>query len=101
MNLAIVAKAESVTFAANKDDTVEFPDCRPAFVEAYNRTLIAADLPVQVVAPYIDKSKAWIAARGQDIGVRMDETWSCYQSGPKACGKCLACLKREAALATV
>ena len=98
VNVAVCAKAESVTFAANKDDETIFPDCRMAFVQAFNIMLIAAEIPVEICAPYFDKSKAWIVARGRDLGVDFNETWSCYRGGLQPCGECEACKKREEAM---
>ncbi len=98
VNVAVSAGAQSVTFAANKDDEAVFPDCRMAFVQMFNKMLITAGLKVQVSAPYFDKSKAWIAARGRDLGVAFNETWSCYRGGLQPCGECAACKKREEAL---
>lgn len=100
VNLAVEAKADLVTFAANQDDEEVFPDCRVSFVEAFNQMLKAAELKVQVAAPYLDKRKSWIKRLGDDMGVRLDETWSCYAGGLQPCGECPACKKREAALAT-
>jgi len=98
VNLAVAAESDTVTFGANKDDSARFPDCRLAFVQTFNTMLLTAELPVEVCAPYLDKPKSWIASLGQEIGVRLDETWSCYAGGVRPCGKCLACKKREAAL---
>lgn len=94
-NVAVLAKAETVTYAVNKDDEAMFPDCRARFIEQFNAMLSACEIPVRVWAPYLDKPKSWIAALGQEIGVNMVETWSCYEGGKIACGKCPACLKRK------
>lgn len=99
INVAVVAGAESVTFAANKNDEAIFPDCRMAFVQSFNNLLMMAEMPVEVCAPYMDKSKAWIVARGRDLGVNFNETWSCYRGGLQPCGECEACKKRQEALA--
>lgn len=98
VNLAMDARAEAITFAANKDDEAMFPDCRMAFVQAFNSMLTNAEVPVEVCAPYINKSKAWIVGLGQELGVQFNETWSCYKGGVQPCGKCEACKKRDAAL---
>ncbi len=98
VNVAVVAGAETVYFAANKDDEAVFPDCRMAFVQTFNNMLRTANIAVEVCAPYFDKSKAWIAAKGRDLGVSFSETWSCYRGGLKPCGECAACKKREEAL---
>lgn len=99
VNLAVEAKAESVTFGANLDDASEFPDCRHDFVKAYNAMLKAAEIPVEVCAPYRDKPKWWIVSLGNDLGVNFNETWSCYRGGVQECGVCGACKKRGAAFA--
>lgn len=98
VNLACSIGAELVTFSANKGDAENFPDCRPEFVAAFNEMLKSAEISVQVCAPYIECSKAWIARRGSDIGVELDRTWSCYRGGLTPCGECEACKKREEVL---
>jgi 7-cyano-7-deazaguanine synthase len=98
VNIAVAAGAETVTFAANKDDAEDFPDCRKAFIRSYNEMLCAAQIKVEVCAPYLNKPKSWIAALGSEMGVRFSETWSCYRGGSNPCGVCGACLKRNAAI---
>jgi 7-cyano-7-deazaguanine synthase len=98
VNVAAAAGAELVTFAANKDDDAGFPDCRRGFVMAFNNMLATCDIRVQVATPYWDKTKAWIARRGSDMGVVLSQTWSCYRGGEAPCGECEACRKREEAL---
>lgn len=98
VNLAAAMNAETVTFACNKDDEEVFPDCRREFIDAMNATVKAAGYSIEICAPYLDRSKAGIARQGAYLGVKLDETWSCYRGGLKPCGKCPACLKREAAI---
>lgn len=98
VNLAVEAKAEIVTFAANQDDAENFPDCRKAFVDAYNATLKAAEIPVEVCAPYLNHPKWAVVQIGGDMGVKFSETWSCYKGGIQPCGECPACKKRIEAL---
>lgn len=98
VNIAVAAGAESVTFAANKDDEANFPDCRFSFVQMFNAMLTTAHVQVEVCAPYLDKSKAWIANHGRNLGVKFNETWSCYRGGIQPCGKCGACEKRKEAI---
>lgn len=98
-NLAVSIGSKLVTIAANKDDEEAFPDCREAFIESFNLMLAKSNIDVQVAAPYIEKSKAWIAERAQELDVNLSETWSCYRGGDVPCGECAACLKRNAAIA--
>jgi 7-cyano-7-deazaguanine synthase len=101
VNLAVDLGAEQVAFAANSGDEADFPDCRMAFVQSYNIMLVTAGIPVEVVAPYIQKSKAWIANHGRNLGVNFNETWSCYKGGVQPCGECAACKKRDEALLSI
>ena len=99
VNLAVAAKADTVTFACNSDDEQMFPDCRLAFVQAMNSALAAAEIPIEICAPYIDKMKWQIGSIGQQLGVAFGQTYSCYEGSEVLCGKCGACLKRQEALA--
>lgn len=99
VNVAIVAKADTVTYACNKDDEAVFADCRQAFVQTFNNLLMMTEIQVEVCAPYMDKHKWEIADLGRQLGVNMDQTWSCYKGGESPCGECPACKKREEALA--
>lgn len=99
VSIAMLAGAEAVTYACNKDDAADFPDCRGAFVKALNFVQRTAETGVEICAPYIDLSKREIVAIGRRLGVAMDETYSCYEGGQAACGVCDACKARMAALA--
>lgn len=97
VNLAVKASAETITYACNKDDDAVFPDCRRAFVQAFNELLLVSHIDIEVCAPYMDKAKWEIADLGRQIGVNFDETWSCYRGGAEPCHECAACKKREEA----
>ena len=96
-NLAESLGCERITYACNEDDFKVFPDCRAHFILAFNRMLESAGLKVRVSAPYMNKPKWKILALGQEMGVALHETWSCYKGGLKPCGKCLACKTRRKA----
>ncbi len=97
VNLAVQAKAESVTIACNKDDEAAFPDCRMAFLQMFNLMLTTSEVRVEVCAPYLDWPKWRIFGLAREMGVPLWETWSCYRGGLKPCGKCPACQKLEEA----
>jgi len=99
VNLAVQAKADSVTIGCNKDDDAVFPDCRMAFLQLFNTMLTTAEISVEVCAPYLDKSKAWIGGLARELGVPAHEIWTCYRGGAKPCGECPACKKLKLALA--
>ncbi len=97
-NFAAAAGADSITIGVNKTDETLFPDCRMAFIQTFNNMLTTSGVPVEVCAPFIDKSKAWIAALAAELKVKRNETWSCYAGGMEPCGVCVACQALEEAL---
>lgn len=98
VNLAVQAKADTVTIGCNKDDEAAFPDCRMAFLQLFNTLLKTAEVNVEVCAPYVDWPKWKIADLSKQLGVPVHEIWTCYRGGAKPCGECPACKKLEAAL---
>ena len=54
---------------------------------------------LQLLAPFIDKTKTEIVALGADLGVPFEETWSCYEGGVRHCGHCGTCVERIEAFA--
>lgn len=98
VNLAVQAKADTVTIGCNKDDEAAFPDCRMAFLQLFNTMLTTAEISVEVCAPYLDWPKRKIAGLSKQLGVPAHEIWTCYRGGAKPCGECPACKKLKAAL---
>jgi 7-cyano-7-deazaguanine synthase len=92
--------AESVALAVHAGDHPIYPDCRPAFVHAFEAMEYVAMegmAKVRIVAPFLDKTKADIVRMGADLGVPFDRTWSCYQGGVTHCGACGTCHERREA----
>jgi len=98
VNLAVAAQADTVTIGCNHADEAMFPDCRMAFIQAFNSMLAMSEIHVEVCAPYLDKPKSWIMGKAREMGVDMNQTWSCYEGGIKPCGQCLACKTKTEAL---
>jgi 7-cyano-7-deazaguanine synthase len=87
----------AVFIGAHSEDFSGYPDCRPAFFEAFQSAVDRGTKPettVEIVAPFADDSKTDIARRGLDLGVPFEQTWSCYRSEKPACGTCEACAYR-------
>ena len=88
---------EAVFVGAHSEDFSGYPDCRPAFFEAFQRVVdvgTKADTEIAVRAPFAEWTKADIAERGVELGVPYDLTWSCYRAEAPACGTCDACAYR-------
>ena len=89
-----------VMMANHSGDHNIYPDCRPAFVEAFDQAAQAGTYNgVRLLSPYCNLTKGQIAARGRELGIDYAETWSCYKGGDKHCGRCGTCIERREALA--
>jgi 7-cyano-7-deazaguanine synthase len=99
---AEVLAARDVFIGVNAVDYSGYPDCRPAFIEAFEQVAnLATKAGVEgehfhIHAPLIDLTKAEIIRRGGDLGVDYGITVSCYQADEAgaACGVCDACRLR-------
>jgi len=101
---AEVAAARDIFIGVNSIDYSGYPDCRPAFIAAFeNLAQLATKAGVdgyrlRIHAPLIQMSKADIIRAGVDLGVDYGLTVSCYQASAEglACGRCDACRIRAA-----
>jgi 7-cyano-7-deazaguanine synthase len=101
---AEVLEAESIHIGVNAVDYSGYPDCRPAYIEAFRHLAQLATRrgveghPVMIEAPLLHLSKARIISEGLRLGVDFSLTVSCYQADAegRACGRCDSCrLRRE------
>ena len=101
---AEVLQAHDIFIGVNAVDYSGYPDCRPAYIEAYQRMANLATKaaveghPLTLHAPLLSLSKAEIIRQGQALGVNFEHTVSCYQADESgcACGVCDACRLRRA-----
>ena len=98
--LADVVGAHEIYIGVNAVDYSGYPDCRPEYIEAFERMAnLATRLEdVRIRAPLLRLSKAEIVRLGMELGVDYSLTSTCYDPDPNgvACGQCEAChLRRE------
>mgnify|MGYP000966762809 FL=1 len=92
--------ADRIYIGANVVDYSGYPDCRPQFFEAFRKMLSVGTKagtegrPIRIETPILSKSKAEIVKLGKDLGAPLHLTWSCYEGGEKACGRCDSCILR-------
>lgn len=99
---AEVLGSSDIWCGVNAVDYSGYPDCRPAFIEAFEQLANLATKAgvegtgIRVHAPLMRMSKADIAREGQRLGVDFSATVSCYQADVdgRACGHCDACRLR-------
>jgi 7-cyano-7-deazaguanine synthase len=102
---AEVLNAADIYIGVNAIDYSGYPDCRPAYIDAFQRManlatrMGAQGVRVAIHTPLINLTKSQIIQRGLALGVDYSLTFSCYdpeaRSG-KPCGHCDACLLRAA-----
>lgn len=103
LGYAETLEAEHIVIGANAVDYSGYPDCRPEFIEAFERLANLATKaavegqPVSIDAPLIEMSKAEIIQTGLRLGVDYALTVSCYQADDSgaACGNCDSCRLRK------
>ena len=95
--------AADIFIGANALDYSGYPDCRPEYIEAFERMANLATRAgvegghLRIHAPLISLSKAGIIRLGSGLGVEFAFTWSCYDPTPEgtACGRCESCTLRR------
>jgi 7-cyano-7-deazaguanine synthase len=98
---AEVLGAVRIYIGAVEPDSSGYPDCRPAYYEAFNRVIKAGTKEgnIEVVTPLIAMRKSEIVQLGLELGAPFDLTWSCYSHQDQACGVCDSCALRLRAFA--
>jgi 7-cyano-7-deazaguanine synthase len=104
---AEVMGALDIFVGVNSVDYSGYPDCRPAFIDAFERLAqLATKAGVEgarfeIHAPLVKMTKADIIRAGASLGVDFGATVSCYQADAqgRACGKCDSCRLRAAGFA--
>ena len=93
--------AEKIFIGVNSVDYSGYPDCRPEFVEAFNKTIAVGtkqgvESGIKVEAPILNMSKKEIVELGMSLGVDYSLTHSCYNPTPDglSCGVCDSCRLR-------
>jgi 7-cyano-7-deazaguanine synthase len=103
MAWAEVLKADSIYIGVTAVDYSGYPDCRPAFIESFEkmanlatRTGLTKETVLKIKTPLIDLSKGQIIEAGVKLGVDYSLTISCYDPDEKgrSCGRCDSCLHR-------
>ncbi|HXU09661.1 MAG TPA: 7-cyano-7-deazaguanine synthase QueC, partial [Blastocatellia bacterium] len=95
--------AEEIFIGVNALDYSGYPDCRPEYIEAFERMAnlatkagVQGSLRLKIHAPLIEMTKAQIIKTGLDLGVDYSLTHSCYDPTREGlpCGRCDSCLLR-------
>jgi 7-cyano-7-deazaguanine synthase len=102
--LAEVISARDIFIGVNAVDYSGYPDCRPEYIEAFERVAnlgtkggVEGTNPISIRTPLMRMTKAEIVTTGIALGVDYAETVSCYDptEDGRACGRCDACQLRR------
>jgi 7-cyano-7-deazaguanine synthase len=101
---AEVLESSDIFIGVNALDYSGYPDCRPEFIEAYERMAnlatkagVEGRTRLKIHTPLLELSKGGIVKLAHELGVPFGLTHSCYDPAPDggACGECDACLLRR------
>jgi 7-cyano-7-deazaguanine synthase len=93
-SMAEARGAEAIFIGAQAHDYSGYPDCRPAFLEAFQEVINRGTrdtTAISLQAPFVHMTKADILRIGIRLGVPYEHTWSCYRNEGPACGRCGSC----------
>lgn len=86
--------AEAIYIGVQASDYSGYPDCRPEFIDAFQRVITLGTKPdsgIILKTPFVRLNKAEILKKGMELGVPYEDTWSCYAENDHACGICGSC----------
>ena len=100
---AEIINAEDIFIGVNAIDYSGYPDCRPEYIEAFQkmsslatRAAVEGNSKIKIQTPLINMSKSEIIKKGSELCVDFSLTHSCYDPLPSGnpCGRCDSCLLR-------
>ena len=94
---AEVLGANAIYIGAVAEDSSGYPDCRPEFYEAFEKTIDVGTKPdtkILIKTPIIHLLKSEIVQKGIELNAPLNLSWSCYRSETIACGACDSCALR-------
>jgi len=101
---AEVLEASQIFIGVNAIDYSGYPDCRPEYIEAFEKMAnlatkagVTGKTSIKIRTPLLKMTKAQIIQKGMELGVDYHMTHSCYDPSPGgiACGQCDSCILRK------
>lgn len=89
-----------IYIGAHADDAAgnAYADCSENFIDSMNDAIFLGTYQkVSIKAPFVNSNKADVVAKGLELKVPYQYTWSCYNGGDKPCGMCGTCIDRAKA----
>lgn len=100
LSLAETLDIKEIYLAFNQDDSRNFWDCTPYFLDKIN-SICSIDSEITIKAPFIELTKIEVIELAKELHVNLENTISCYQpSDGSECGECLSCVTKRKVLIT-
>jgi len=103
---AEVTGADTLIYGANQIDYSNYPDCRDKYINSFEKMAnlaskagVEGTINFKIYTPLINMTKTEIIAKGLELGVDYNNTFSCYDpQNDRHCGHCASCLFRNEAM---
>jgi len=89
--------AEVLFIGVVEEDSSGYPDCRESYIKQMQKAInmgTKEETNIEIKMPLVALKKSEIVQKSLDLGVPLEDTWSCYQAGELACGVCDSCRLR-------
>ena len=89
--------AEALFIGVVEEDSSGYPDCRDSYIKSMEESINLGtkdETKLEIKMPLVHLQKSEIVKKSIELGVPLEDTWSCYQNEDKACGICDSCRLR-------
>jgi 7-cyano-7-deazaguanine synthase len=89
--------AEALFIGVVEEDSSGYPDCRESYIKQMQKAInlgTKEQTRLEIKMPLVSLSKSQIVQKSLELGVPLEDTWSCYKKEEKACGVCDSCILR-------
>ena len=89
--------AEALFIGVVEEDSSGYPDCRESYIEQMEKAINLGtkdETNIEIKMPLVSLKKSEIVQKAVELGVPLEDTWSCYQAEDAACGVCDSCRLR-------
>jgi len=89
--------AQALFIGVVEEDSSGYPDCRQSYIEQMEKAINLGtkdETHIRIKMPLVALKKSQIVAKALEMGVPLQDTWSCYKDEEQACGVCDSCRLR-------
>ncbi len=89
--------AEALFIGVVEEDSSGYPDCRDSYIKSMEESINLGtkdETKLEIKMPLVHLQKSEIVKKSIELGVPLEDTWSCYQNEDRACGICDSCRLR-------